>query len=124
MSEYDVTLYEEENKEESEHKHDALVSLDGIIRCRTCGEILPSMEEILTKVQSQRRAKRILEEIAVAGKYRAVNHIGGFVIYSRDRNGLTEEVTARRVNEKEFNIVKTIISSDLGGEGGDRSDIM
>ena len=94
----------------SEHKHEALVRLDGFIQCKTCGQILPSMEETISKVNSATRAIRVLSEIAVAGKYRAYSFDKGFIIYSKEKDGLREEVTAEKIADREYRIYKRISS--------------
>ena len=94
----------------NEHEHEPLIGLGGIIKCRTCGEILPSMEEEITKVSSSKRVRSILEEIAVAGRYRAYSFEGEFVVYSRDRNGLREEITGEKLSERNYRIFKRTIS--------------
>ena len=98
-----------------EHKHEPIIQLDGLIKCRTCGEILSSMEEEITRVSSARRVIKVLQEIAVAGKYRASSFAGEFVVYSRDRNGNREEVTGQKISERNYRIFKRTISV----EGGD-----
>ena len=94
----------------SEHEHDPIVGLDRVIRCRTCGHVLPYMKETISKVQSSSRARRILEEIAVAGNYKAVNFSGLFVVYSKNKDGLTEEVTAKKLGDREFEVTKKTVA--------------
>ena len=93
-----------------EHKHEPLIGLDGIIKCRTCGQILSSIVETIGRVSSGKRAKRILEEIAVTGKYRATNFKNNFVVYTRSKDGLTEEITAEKLGERDFIVIKKTIS--------------
>ena len=90
-----------------EHKHEPIISLDGQIKCRTCGKILPFFEEELAKVSSAIRLRRILEEIAVAGNYTAISFHRGFVVYSKKIDNLREEVTGEKVANREFRIYKT-----------------
>lgn len=92
------------------HEHEPNLQLDGKIRCRTCGETVPSMEEQVGIVTSRVRANRILEEIAVAGHYQAKAYEEGFVIYGRDSNGSREEVTAKRINERSYRIIRRTIT--------------
>ena len=92
------------------HEHEPMVMLNGTIRCRTCGEILPRMEETISLVSSQRRANRILQEIAVAGHYQANTFEDGFVVYSRSNNGNREELTVQKLSERNYRIVKRLIS--------------
>ena len=92
------------------HEHEPILSLDGIIRCRACGELLPNMEEEITKVSSARRVVKVLQEIAVAGRYRASSFEGEFVVYCRDKNGNREEVTGQKVGERNYRIFKRTVS--------------
>ena len=93
------------------HEHEPMVMLDGMIRCRTCGELLPRMEETISLVSSQRRANRIVQEIAVAGHYQANALEDGFVVYSRRKNGSQEEITVQKLSERNYRIVKRLISA-------------
>ena len=90
----------------SEHKHEGIIGNDGLIKCRTCGQILPYIEDTISKVVSALRAKRILDEIAVAGNYQAIGFNGDFVIYSKCKDNLIEEITAEKLKEREFIIKK------------------
>jgi len=99
---------------ETKHEHEPIISLGNLIRCRTCGQILSSMKEVISKVQSSTRARRILEEIAVAGKYKAIEFRGSFVVYSRNKDGLIEEVTAKKIGDREFEVVKRTITVEEG----------
>jgi len=89
-----------------EHKHDIIISLNHQITCRTCGQIVPYFEEIISRVQSAKKAKRIMDEIAVAGEYKAISIYQGFVHYVRELDGLTEEITARETGDRAFEVVK------------------
>lgn len=94
------------------HEHEPNVQLDGKIRCRTCGETLPSMEEKGTIVSSRVRANGILTELAIAGHYQASYNEDGFVVYGRDKpDGGREEVTAKKINKRAFRVIRRIISA-------------
>lgn len=71
-------------------------------------------EQEIGKVQSAVGAKRILEEIAVAGGYIAAGFSDGFVVYSKTKNDITEEINARKFGERDFRIMKKVVSK--GGE--------
>ena len=94
----------------TEHKHEGLVGNDGTIRCRTCGQLLPFMTETLSRVSSSRRARRILDEIAVSGRYTASTFNGRFIVFSKLKGNLMEEITANKLGEREFEITKKIVS--------------
>ena len=96
----------------TECEHDALIGLDCIIRCRLCGDVLPYSIETITKVQSSTRAKRILDEIAVAGNYRASSFNDSFIVYSRCRDSLIEEVSVEKVKDREFRVFKKIMKGE------------
>ena len=98
-----------------EHKHSVVVTLDGLIRCSTCGNILPQSEEEICKVTSAVQARRALEEIAVAGKYNAQYFGNYFVVYAKESNGVREEVTGEKVAERQYRIYKRLVST----KGGD-----
>jgi len=98
----------------TEHEYEGLVSNDNILRCRTCGQILGMIEQTISKVVSAYRARKVLEEIAVAGKYTIIGFNEDFPIYSIDKDGITEEITASKLGEREYRIIKRIMS-----KGGD-----
>ena len=70
-------------------------------------EMNVGVTEIISKVTSASSAKRILDEIAVAGNYIASGISDGFVIYSRIADDFTEEITARKQGDRTFVITKT-----------------
>jgi len=88
------------------HEHDPILQLDGIIKCRTCGVMLSNMEEEITTVTSRRRAEKVLQELAVAGGYRASGFDDGFVVYRIEKNGNEEEVTAKKKEGVGYKVVK------------------
>ena len=71
-------------------------------------------EQEIGKVQSAVGAKRILEEIAVAGGYIAAGFSDGFVIYSIEKDETIEEITAKKFGERDFRIMKKIVSKGGG----------
>lgn len=74
---------------------------------------MTTREQVITKVQSSVSAKRVLDEIVVAGGYQAIGFHDGFVIYSKRRNEITEQVFVRKLGDKEFEVVrKTIPGGD------------
>ena len=92
----------------SEHKHEGQI-IDGLIKCSTCGQPLPFFEEVIGKVVSAKQAKRVLDEIAVTGEYRATGFSGGFIIFSKNKdNNLVEEITAGKIKERDFVVKKTV----------------
>ena len=93
-----------------EHKHEALIGLDGIIKCRTCGQILPYAEEVLGNVPSIKVARRILDEIAIKGGHSVSAFADGFVVYTKDQDGIREEVSCRRISSREYQIYKRLVS--------------
>ena len=99
-----------------EHIHEPLVGLDGINRCRTCGKLLSDtkhLEEeeiVLGKVSSSRMANRLLDEIAIKGGFHAESFEGGFIVYSKDKNGIREEVTAKKKSDRVYIILQKFIS--------------
>ena len=93
------------------HEHEPILQLGGLIKCRTCGEFLNDMEEEIAIVSSYRRANRILEEIAVAGHYLAKGFEKGFVVFSREMNGNHEEITARKLSERNYCVIKRIVGA-------------
>lgn len=67
--------------------------------------------EVISKVTSASSAKRILDEIAVAGSYIASGFSDGFVVYSREKDELREEITASKQGDRSFVITRTTITS-------------
>ena len=97
-----------------EHKHEPYIALDGLIHCRTCGEILPEAIEEIAKVSSARRARRILEEVAIAGHYYASSWERNFTIYARERDDIIEEIAAEKLADRDYVVRRKLISK--GGE--------
>ena len=94
-----------------DHIHDPFLLINNTIRCRTCGEILPNMEEEITKVSSSKRATKVLQEVAVAGRYVARSFEREFVLYTRDTNGIREEVTAEKLSDRNYRVFKRIVNT-------------
>ena len=92
------------------HEHEPLILLDGIIKCRTCGEILPYAEQELGKVSSAVMANRMLDELAIQGGFKADSFEDGFIVYSKDKDGIREEMSARRKSERVYIIIQKFIS--------------
>ena len=89
------------------HTHEPSIGLDRLIKCRICGKILPGMTETISTVQSECRAIRIMSEIAVAGSYIATEFRDGLIVFSRNTDGLVEEISAIRVHSKLYRVMKT-----------------
>ena len=96
------------------HRHEPLVGLDGLIRCKGCGEILEYAEKELAKVSSARMATKVLTKIAYEGGFKMDSIEGEFIVYSKDKNGIREEVSARKKTDRVYVIVQKFIS-----KGGD-----
>lgn len=96
----------------TEHKHDPMVQLNGIILCRNCGKLLSYAEQEICKVSSALQVNRVLEEIAVAGGYTAASHEKGFIVYSRVNNGTKEEVTGEKLAERSFRVYKRLMNRE------------
>ena len=91
------------------HKHDPIEQLDGLIKCRTCGELLPSMEETIAQVDSAVKVNRILQEIAVAGHYKALTFEDGFVVYARDKGNNREELAVKKLSKRNYQVLKRVV---------------
>ena len=87
-------------------EHTPTLGLDGIIRCKRCGDLLPHMDEEIDKTQSAKRANRILEEIAVSGGYFASGFSNGFIVYCKNE----EILTAEKLGERNFVVTKRTLS--------------
>lgn len=92
------------------HTHEPIVGLDFIIKCRTCGEVMPYAELELGKVSSARMANRLLSELAIKGQYTAKSFEDGFISFSKDNNGITEEITCRKKSNRVYIILRKITS--------------
>ena len=92
------------------HEHEPLVDLSGLIKCRTCGEVMPYAEQELGKVSSARMANRLLDEIAIKGGFHAESFEGDFIVYAKDKDGIREEVTAKKKAERVYIILQKLIS--------------
>lgn len=103
-----------DSPDQLEHVHKSAVLPTGNIVCKECGEQLERHEEIITKSQSAKRAKRMVEEIAVSGHYCAQGYANGYVVYGRDsEKGLHEEVFVRKINDKDFHIIKIVSKQEV-----------
>ena len=92
------------------HEHEALAELGGIIKCRTCGQILSYAEQELGKVSSARMANRLLDEIAVKGEFHADSFEGDFIVYSKDKDGMREELTVKKESDRVYVILRKLVS--------------
>ena len=93
-----------------EHKHEPYISLDNIVRCRTCGEILPYAEIELAKVSSARIANRILDEMAIKGGLQVGAFEENFIVYFKEKDGIREEVTAKKKSDRVYVVLQRFIS--------------
>ncbi len=84
-----------------ECKHEPVIGLDNIIKCKLCGEAVYELI-IASGIQSSTRARRILDEIAVAGDYKAISVTDKDVVYG---NG-TFELTTRKIAERRYEVIK------------------
>lgn len=87
------------------HTHKPIIG-KGVIRCQTCDKFLDSAEEEILVAQSAIRAKRVQDEIAIAGGYTASGHEGDSVVYAKVLNGLTMEIVVRKVKDLEYVVIK------------------
>ncbi|MBA7631409.1 hypothetical protein ES703_38940 [subsurface metagenome] len=66
-------------------------------------------EQAILKVQNSVSAKRVLDEIAVAGGYQPTGFRDGFVVYSKNKDGVTEELFVKKIGDKNFEVVRKTI---------------
>jgi len=92
------------------HKHEPLVGLDGLIRCKDCGEILKYAEKELAKVSSARMATKVLTKIAYEGGFKMDSIEGEFIMYSKDKDGIKEQITVRKRSARVYIILQKITS--------------
>lgn len=98
------------------HKHEPILNLDGMVTCRTCGITMEHMEEKITAVGSRKRADRVLQEIAAGGRYEAISIDDGFVLYSRMNCMNREHLTAQKVSDRYYKVIKRIYSKGVSTE--------
>lgn len=68
------------------------------------------MQELaITKVQDSGSAIMILDEIVVAGGHQPTELRDGFVVYSKNKGGVTEELFVRKIGDEEFQVVRRTI---------------
>jgi len=84
------------------------MTLSDQIRCKDCGALLDSVEKKVGNATSVIGAKRLQEEMAVMGKYTASAFSDGFVVYSRIRNNIREEVLCRKAGVRMYHILKRL----------------
>lgn len=89
-------------------EHDAIVGLDGIMRCRLCGKIGEEIVGILAVTQSLSQARRILGEVAVLGGWQASSHGEYAMVYSRNKGGIEEELSIKKKSTRQWLILKEI----------------
>ena len=68
-----------------------------------------TQEQVIYKAYNSVRANKILVEIVVAGGYQAAGFHDGFVVYSKNRGGITEELFVRKIGDKNFEVVRKTI---------------
>ena len=90
------------------HVHEGEVTFDKKLRCRLCGEELDSFEEKISTEISGKRALRIIKEIAQAGEYTVSDGSSAFPLYTKDTDGLVIEITVRRIEGREYEVVKRV----------------
>ena len=93
-----------------EHEHEPFIDLGGLIKCRTCGQVLPYAEQELGKVSSARMANRLLDEIAIKGGFHAESFEGDFIIYAKDKNSIREELTVKKKSDRVYIVLQKLIS--------------
>ena len=94
------------------HIHEPIVGLDSIIRCMDCGEILEYAEKELAKVSSARMATRVLTKIAYEGGFKMDSIEGDFIVYTKEKNGIREQVTARKKSNRVYIILQKLVTKD------------
>ena len=92
------------------HEHEATVGLDNVIRCRTCGEVIPYAETELGKVSSAIMANRLLDEIAIKGGFHAESFEDDFIVYAKDKDGMREEMTVKKKSDRVYVILQKLVS--------------
>ena len=90
------------------HKHEGEITFDKKLRCRLCGEEVDSYEEVISTEISGKRALRIMREIAEAGGYMVANGSPDFPLYIKVTDGLVVEVTVRKIENREYEVVKRV----------------
>ena len=88
-------------------KHDAHITLDNLIRCRICGDMLTESEETLSKIQSLVGARRIQDSVAAAqGGYKISAYDDKFVTYTRTTGSVVEQLIVRRDKPRQYSVIK------------------
>jgi len=90
------------------HEHDPEVTLDSRIVCRTCGQVLESAEKQLGSFTSRRMAQSVVDRIVSEGRYTAERIENGFVVYTRSKTNIEEEVTIRRKRKRAFLVIERL----------------
>ena len=65
-------------------------------------------EKILARAQSEKRARKLLDSFIDAGGYKAVGLQGDYILYRRVKDGVTEELTIKKVSDRDYSIVKLV----------------
>jgi len=84
------------------------ITLEDQIRCKDCGTILESVEKQVGTANSAKAARSLQEEIAVTGRYIATTFENGFVVFSKTRNNIKEEVICRKTGNRFYHIIKRL----------------
>ncbi len=90
------------------HVHEGLITFDKKLKCRICKKELDSYEEKISTEVSARRALRIIKEIAQAGEFTVSDGSPDFPLYTKNIDGLVIEVTAKRIDGREYEVTKRV----------------
>ena len=87
--------------------HEFITGLDGIPRCRKCGQIGGKHMEELGIFWSLKQARRVMDEIAVSGNYRP-DEVGPKSVIYRRSNGIQESLYIIKKADRQWCIIKEI----------------
>ena len=79
--------------------------VENIVAEKTTMENKP-VEKILANTQSEIGVFRLLNEMAVAGRYTANSYENGFPIFTKVRGGRTEELTAKKRGKRWYSVIR------------------
>jgi len=66
------------------------------------------VEEEICKLTSAKQVRRTLEELAMTGDYRVDHYENDFVVYTRERDGIKEELTGKKLGDRNYQVIKRV----------------
>lgn len=63
-------------------------------------------KQVIGWADSAIKARRMLDQIAIAGGYKVTGAAGNFPIYSRQVDGVNDEISIEKTKKRRFDVIK------------------